>query len=117
MDGSLRPILEMIVEAVRSSEAYRSYNEARQQVEADEVLCRLMKQYEHIQRVLQTAALAQSEPDAKDVEEFRRLNLLLLDNDKASAYLMAKMKYDHTLSEVYEYLSSGLEFSLAEQED
>lgn len=117
MDGKLKAVLEEAVTAVRSTEEYLHFAKMRCQLETDEALCRLMKRYEQAQTALQTAALTQSEPDEEDVEEFRRLNLLLLDSEPASAYLMAKMKYDHTLSEVFEYLSSGLEMNLPGRED
>ena len=92
-------------EAIRETAEYQDYQTARSAAFADSLSAQLLTEYERLQKKLQMFALTGREPEENEVERFRQLGGLLFATPVTSAYLMAQMRIQKMLSEIFAQLS------------
>lgn len=96
----LQQAADALLDALRRTEAFQTYQELQKSVMADEVNRRLLSRFTRAQSALQMAAVAGSEPRVEDTREFEKLSALLYENEEISDYLLAQMRVQQMVAEV-----------------
>ena len=94
-------------EAIRETAEYQDYQTARSAAFADSLSAQLLTEYERLQKKLQMFALTGREPEENEVERFRQLGGLLFATPVTSAYLMAQIRIQKMLADLFAGLSKA----------
>ena len=99
---------------IRESEEYQTYVKLKEAVFADETNKTLLSEYKKVQARLQMAAVAQTSGHEEEMQRFSQLTALLFASQEVSAYLLAEMRLQQMLGDIFKILTdaSGLEFHL-----
>ena len=98
--------------ALRESEECQSYLALKDQVMSDDTNKALLKEYQRAQTSLQMAAMAGKEPDDEAVQKFSRLSGLLYMNPEISQYLLAQIRVQKLVGEVFQTLAKAAEMDM-----
>lgn len=103
-----------LAQEIRQSEEYRTYMDLRDRVMADDTNKTLLKEYKKMQTRLQMAAMAQSTSDNEEMQRFSQLSALLFSQQEISAYLLAEMRLQQAMGDIFKIITdaSGLELEL-----
>jgi len=99
---------------IRESEEYQTYVRLKESVWADETNKTLLTEYKKMQARLQMAALSQSSGHEEEMQRFSQLTALLFASQEVSAYLLAEMRLQQALGDIFKILTdaAGLEIHL-----
>jgi cell fate (sporulation/competence/biofilm development) regulator YlbF (YheA/YmcA/DUF963 family) len=99
---------------IRESEECQTYLRLKEAVFADDTNKTLLTEYKKMQTRLQMAAMAQSSGREEEMQRFSQLTALLFANQEVSAYLLAEMRLQQAMGDIFKILTdaSGLEFHL-----
>ena len=98
--------------ALRESEAYAQYSEARDAAYENAATKDLLKQYRRMQTKAQAAMLA-GKKDEETMQQVQRMGEILQMDAKAAAYLMAEYRLSTLLSDVYKILGEAIDLDLS----
>lgn len=100
--------------AVQESPEYREYARLKEEMEADAGIKTLVGEYKRLQAALQMRMLSGQEMNGEDAQRFQQLNLLLFADDRTSGFLMAEMRLQKMMAEIFETLTkaAGMEIPL-----
>ncbi len=103
-----------LAQEIRQSEEYRTYMDLRDRVMADDTNKTLLKEYKKMQTRLQMAAMAQSTSGNEEMQRFSQLSALLFSQQEISAYLLAEMRLQQAMGDIFKIITdaSGLELEL-----
>ena len=103
-----------LAQEIRQSEEYKTYMDLRDRVMADDTNKTLLKEYKKMQTRLQMAAMAQSSSDNEEMQRFSQLSALLFSQQEISAYLLAEMRLQQAMGDIFKIITdaSGLELEL-----
>ena len=90
---------DALLEALRQTEAFQTYDALKETVMADEVNRRLLERFMRAQSALQMAAMAGSEPREEDASEFEKLSALLYQSPEVTAFLLAQMRVQQLVAQ------------------
>ena len=90
---------DALLEALRSTETFQTYEALKQTVMADEVNRRLLERFMRAQSALQMAAMAGSEPREEDTAEFEKLSALLYQSPEVTDFLLAQMRVQQLVAQ------------------
>ena len=99
---------------IRESEEYQTYTRLKETVFADEINKTLLTEYKKMQTRLQMAAMAQTSGHDEEMRRFSQLTALLFANQEVSAYLLAEMRLQQMIGDIFKILTdaSGLDIHL-----
>lgn len=112
MPGEVARCADALLEALKSTEAFREYEQLKQTVRADAVNRLLLDRYLHAQTALQMAAMAGSEPKPEDTAEFERLSALLYESAEVTDYLLAQMKVQQLVAATLQRITDAADISI-----
>lgn len=90
-----------LLNAVFSSAVYQNYMDKKRLALEKVENAALLRRYQELQVELNQLADGQ-EPDDAMRRDFEKLNMLVFDDDRLSAYVMAKMKLEMMLGQIVE---------------
>lgn len=98
--------------AIRRSDEYAQFKQLKDVVMADETNKALLNEYQRLQTKLQMAAVAGADSTHEDVQRFQQLSALLMMNAAVSQYLIAQMRMQQIMSEVFQTITKAAELEI-----
>ena len=88
-----------LLEALRATETFQTYDALKKTVMADDVNRRLLDRFMRAQSSLQMAAMAGSDPREEDTAEFEKLSALLYQSPEVTDFLLAQMRVQQLVAQ------------------
>lgn len=100
-----------LADAIKDSEEYRTCHGLKEAVMSDETTAALVREYKKLSVRLQMAAVNGTPADEEDVQRFSGLNALLFARPDAAQYLLAEMRLQQAMADIFRILTdaAGLE--------
>ena len=96
-----------LCEAIHACEEYKTYEELKKRVTEDETNRALLKEYSRLSTSLQVAAMSGTEAEGTEVQRFQQLSSLLYMNQDTAAYLVAQLRLQKLVGEVFGLVAQG----------
>jgi cell fate (sporulation/competence/biofilm development) regulator YlbF (YheA/YmcA/DUF963 family) len=103
---------DQLAEAIRQSDEYTAYKKFKDTVMADETNKALVYEYQRLQTKLQMAAVTGADSTPEDVQRFQQLSSLLMLNTDISQYMLAQIRMQQMLSEVFQTITRAAEIEI-----
>ena len=100
--------------AIQESPEYREYAMRKEEVDADAGIKALVNEYKKLQTAMHMRVLAGQAMEGEDAQRFQSLNMLLFADSRTSGFLMAEMKMQRMMAEIFGVLTqaSGLDLPM-----
>lgn len=109
---NIQNVSQQLAGAIRQSEEYLTYKQLKDSVMADETSKTLLKEYQRLQTKLQMAAVMGADSTEDDVQRFQKLSGLLMMNAAISQYLLAQMRVQQMMSEIFQTITQAAEMEI-----
>lgn len=96
-----------LARAIRESEEARECKRLKDLAEADETNRALLGEYKRLQTALQLQAMGGSQVPPEDMQRFSQIGSLLYLNSDVQAYLMAEMRVQKLMADVFKIISEA----------
>ena len=96
-------------ELLKSPE-YLEYKRAKEELSNDEYVSSLVKAYNSLEMSLNMGCVFEKEPDSLNTKRFEELSSLIYETREGSAYLLAKMRLQSLVGEVFSIISGPIDF-------
>ena len=103
---------KIMEDAIRQTVEYQEYEKARETAFADSLSAQLLAEYGRLQNKLQMFAVTGRQADDTEVERFKQLGGLLFATPVTSAYLMAQLRVQKLLADIFADLSKAAGISI-----
>ena len=105
---------KILSQAIRESPEYREYAQLKAEIDADQGIKALIDEYKRLQTAMQMRMLSGQGMDNEEAQRFQSLNMLLFADSRTSGYLMAEMRLQKMMAEVFGTLTraAGMEIPL-----
>ena len=103
-----------LAQAIQESAEYRDYARLKAEIDADAGIKSLVNEYKRLQTAMQMRILSGQGMEGEDAQRFQQLNMLLFADSRTSGYLMAEMRMQKMLADIFETLTraAGIEIPL-----
>lgn len=100
--------------AIAQSEECREFARAKEEIAGDGAMMSLLQEYRRMQTALQLCYMSGKQMSNEDDVRFQQLGLLLYADSRTADYLMAEMRLQKLMGEVFESIThaSGMDFPL-----
>ena len=105
---------KLLAQAIQESPEYREYIQLKKEIDEDAGIKALIQEYRKMQTSMQMRLLSGQSMDAEETQRFNSLNMLLFADSRTSGFLMAEMKMQRMMAEIFETLTraSGMEIPM-----
>ena len=105
---------QALAAAIQESPEYREYAHYKEEIDGDAGIKSLVSEYKRLQTAMQMRMLSGQGMDGEDAQRFQSLNVLLFADQCTSGYLMAEMRLQRMMGEIFETLTraAGIEIPL-----
>ncbi len=103
---------DQLAAAIRQSDECSAYKQLKDAVMADETSKALVNEYQRLQTKLQMAAVTGADSTPDDVQRFQQLASLLMMNASISQYLLAQMRVQQMMSEVFQTITIAADLEI-----
>ncbi len=94
-------------QAIQESPEYREYSALKKEIDADPGIKALVQEYRRLQTAMQMRMLAGQGMEGEDAQRFQSLNMLLFADSRTSGFLMAEMKMQRRMAQIFELLTQA----------
>ncbi len=103
-----------LAQAIQETPEYREYSQLKKEIDADAGIKALVNEYKRLQTAMQMRMLAGQGMEGEDAQRFQSLNMLLFADSRTSGFLMAEMKMQRMMAEIFGVLTqaSGLDIPM-----
>ncbi len=101
-----------LAKQIKESEEVREYQRLKEIVEESETSRALIKEYKRLQMAVQMAAMSGTQMPAEDMGRFQQISSLLYAGTDTSQYLMAEMRLQQSLADIYNIIAGASGISL-----
>ena len=107
-------ITRQLATAIRETEEYKEYARLKEEIDADAGIKALLGEYRRLQTSLQMRMLSGQGMEGDDQQRFQQLNMLLFADHRTSGFLMAEMRLQKLMAEIFETLTraAGMEIPM-----
>ena len=100
-----------LAQAIQESPEYREYILLKKATEEDAGIKALLAEYRRLQTAMQMRVMTGQAMDSEETQRFQSLNMLLFADQRTSGFLMAEMKLQRMMAEVFGTLTraAGME--------
>ena len=100
--------------AIQESAEYREYSRLKEEIDADAGIKALVGEYRRLETAMQMRLLSGQDMDGEEAQRFQQLNLLLFADSRTSGFLMAEMRLQKMMAEIFETLTraAGIEIPM-----
>ena len=109
---SIRYASDQLAAAIRQSEEFAVYKQLKDVVMADETNKALLNEYQRLQTRLQMAAVLGADTEDDDVQRFQKLSGLMMMNTGISQYLLAQMRIQQLMSEIFQTITQAADMEI-----
>ena len=96
-----------LAQAIKASEEFKQYDEARRKVRANEELDKMIKDFQSKQFELQAKQLSGQQLGPDDMAAVQQLYAILLKDPLAAQYLENEMRFSIMMKDVYEIIGEA----------
>lgn len=96
---------KILAQAIQESPEYKEYAALKQEIDTDAGIKALIQEYRKLQTALQMRMLAGQGMEGDEAQRFQSLNMLLFADSRTSGFLMAEMKMQRMMAEIFETLT------------
>lgn len=96
-----------LAQSIQESPEYREYAALKQEIDGDAGIKALIQEYRKLQTSLQMRVLAGQGMEGDEAQRFQSLNMLLFADSRTSGFLLAEMKLQRMMAEVFETLTKA----------
>lgn len=116
-DRKIRDKAQDLALAIRNSNEYVEYLEARKALEEDDINYEILEEFRQRQWEIQLDSLLGRDIDDEETEEVEEIYSSLADNETINDFLLAEYKFTKVLNDVQEILLNSLESQREKEED
>ena len=100
--------------AIQDSPEYREFKQFKAEIDGDAGIKSLVNEYKRLQTAMQMRMLSGQAMEGDDAQRFQSLGMLLFADPRTSGYLMAEMRLQRMMAQVFETLTraAGMEIPL-----
>ncbi len=102
----------LLCEDIRTSEEYQTYARCKAEIDGDEGIKSLLKEYARLQMEMQLAAAAGNQADSDSVQRFSSLSALLYNDRRTSGYLMAQLRLQKLAADILQEITAAADMAL-----
>ncbi len=101
-------------QAIQESPEYREYSALKKEIDADPGIKALVQEYRRLQTAMQMRMLAGQSLEGEEAQRFQSLNMLLFADSRTAGYLMAEMRLQKMMADIFGELTraAGMEIPL-----
>ncbi len=103
---------DALAAAIRQSEEYLTYKQLKDSVLADQTNKALVTEYQRLQTKLQMEAVMGTDASETDVQNFKQLSGLLMMNASIAQYMLAQMRVQQMMSEIFQTVTLAAEMEI-----
>ena len=105
---------KLLAQAIQESPEYREYIQLKKEIDEDAGIKALIQEYRKLQTGMQMRLLSGQGIDAEETQRFNSLNMLLFADSRTSGFLMAEMKMQRMMAEIFGVITqaSGLDIPM-----
>ena len=96
-----------LAQAIKGSEEFKQFDEARQQLKGNEELSRMVKDFQTKQFELQAKQMSGQQLGPEDMSSVQQLYAILLKDPLAARYMETEMRFSIMMKDVYEILGEA----------
>lgn len=105
-------LAEKLAEEIRRSPEYTEYQSAKEQMEESDTAKALIREYKRLQMQLQMSAMAGQGMGGDDMQRFSQISSLLYGGTDTSRFLMAEMRLQKMMGDVFKLLTEAADIHL-----
>ena len=98
---------KVLAQAIQESPEYREYALLKKEIDEDAGIKALIQEYRKLQTSLQMRMLSGQSMDNEAAQRFQSLNMLLFADSRTSGFLMAEMKMQRMMAEIFQTLTQA----------
>ena len=102
----------LLARQIEESDECREYRRLKEIVEESDTTRALLKEYKRLQMAVQMAAMSGTQMPAEDMGRFQQISSLLYAGTDTSQYLMAEMRLQQSLADIYNIIAGASGISL-----
>ena len=101
-------------QVIRDSAECREYTRLKAEIDADAGIKALVNEYKRLQTAMQMRMLAGQSLEGEEAQRFQSLNMLLFADSRTAGYLMAEMRLQKMMADIFGELTraAGMEIPL-----
>lgn len=105
---------KLLAQAIQESPEYREYSALKKEIDEDAGIKSLIQEYRKLQTAMQMRVLSGQGMEGDEAQRFQSLNMLLFADSRTSGFLMAEMKLQRMMAEIFETLTqaAGMEIPM-----
>ena len=103
-----------LAQAIQETPEYREYSALKKEIDGDAGIKALIQEYRRLQTSMQMRMFAGQSVDSDETQRFNSLNMLLFADSRTSGFLMAEMKMQRMMAEIFGVITqaSGLDIPM-----
>ena len=102
-----------LAQSIRESEEWQTYHALRENVMAEETQAALIREYKKLSIRIQMAAMSGQSADSEDMQRFSGISALLFSKPEVSQYLLAEMRLQQAMADIFKILTEAADIDLA----
>ena len=96
-----------LAQAIKGSEEFKQFDEARQQLKGNEELSRMVQDFQTNQFELQANQMSGQQLGPEDMSSVQQLYAILLKDPLAARYMETEMRFSIMMKDVYEIIGEA----------
>lgn len=97
-----------LAQAIKESEEFKQYDALKKQVDLNEELSKMLKDFQAKQLEFQTKQMMGEAPDNEAMANIQQLYAIMAQDPLAAQYLQAEMRFSLMMKDVYEILGEAM---------
>ena len=97
-----------LAQAIKASEEFKQYDAIKKQVDANEELSKMIKDFQSKQLELQTKQMMGETPAAEDMTVIQQLYAIMAKGPIAAQYMETEMRFSLMMKDVYEIIGEAI---------
>ncbi|MBQ8082209.1 MAG: YlbF family regulator [Clostridia bacterium] len=99
---------KQLADALKETPEYQEFKRAKEAAFSDEMSAALLREYGKLQTKLQMFAVTGRQAEESEVQRFQQMSGLLYATPSTSAYLMAQLRLQKLMADVFNNLSQSV---------
>ena len=97
-----------LASAIKESEEFKQYNALKKQIDANEELSKMLKDFQAKQLEFQTKQMMGEQPNTEDMAGIQQLYTIMAADPLTSQYLQAEMRFSLMMKDVYDIIGEAI---------
>ena len=102
-----------LAQEIRDSEEYKTYQDLKESVMAEETTAALIREYRKLQMTIQMSAMSGNAANEEDMQRFSGISSLLFSKPEVSQFLLSEMRLQQALADIFRILIEAADVDMA----